>query len=501
MAKFNKPSPNISENSTNLEDFPSFDRTDFKKEVVSVILNSLLKGDSYYESEEERIKKIQNYISTKPELGLFLAKAMVYTRTVANLRSVSCVLAISLVENIKSSTFLKPALYKTIIRPDDATEMVALWNSKHPKVMVPNSLRRAIKMTLEDKFTAYSLKKYFGTGAVKVSDLIKLTHPTPSNSEKAVVFKQAIEGTLPKIDTAQTVNASLVGESRLEMYNKMLKEGSLGYMAALKNIKNILETVSGDSKSLLTETINLWCDLISNQNAVMKSKILPFRFYDAYRMVGTVDFDLFEIKKIQGAIETAFIYSSGNVNILEDNETCAILLDESGSMGSNDYKSPFQTGLVLMASMLVGIDKNRALGYLWSDSTRRVDINTSPMEFIKKTKTQGGGTNLGASISDLISTNTKVDKLIIFTDMQQNQIRYGSRYSYTFHEMVSQYREISPSVKVLFWNLEGYGGATPMKLNEGILEVSGFSDRMLEIIPKLWNDEGALIDEIENINI
>jgi len=121
------------------------------------------------------------------------------------------------------------------------------------------------------------------------------------------------------------------------------------------------------------------------------------------------------------------------------------------------------------------------------------------MTFIKETKTQGGGTDLGGAISDLIKTKTVVDKLVIFTDMQENQI--GGWGGKSFSESLKDYRKINPNVKVLFWNLEGYGKGTPMKLSHDVLEVSGYSDKILSVIPKMWKDKNALINEIEAIDL
>jgi len=497
MSKFNtKNQTNPTErDAVNYSGMPGFSRKNFKGEVVSVILNSMLSGkDSFYETEKARLAKIEGYVTNNPQDSMFLAKAMVYTRNEGNLRSVSHFMGTLLTENVKGEKYLKNALSKTMIRPDDATEMVALWNARHPNKMIPNSLRKAVKISLEDKWDAYQLKKYFGNGSVKVSNLINICHPTPKDENQRVMFKMALENKLPAIDTAQTVNAGSTGEERAENYAKMLSERKLGYMAALKNIKNIIEAGSNDT------VVEMLCDLLSNENAVLKSRVLPFRFVDAYNTVKIMRMNRLKANKILKAIEQGFIYSSKNISIVEDGESVAILLDDSGSMGwmKEPAKTPFNIGKTLMASMLCGLDKDRTLGYLWSDNARRISIDSSPMDFIEKTRAEGGGTNLGRAIVDLINTKTAVDKIVIFTDMQENQVGHGDG---SFQNMVAKYRKISPNTKFLFWNLEGYGGATPMKLSHGILEVSGFSDSMLSIITKLWKDQDALVKEIEAIEL
>ena len=500
MAKFNKTTKgvNTTPDTTNKDNFPAFSRDSFKQEVATVVLNTMLKGDSFYEKEGDRIARIEKFVTDNPENSEFLAKAMVYTRNEGNLRSVSHLLGTVLAENVKGSTFLKPALIQSMIRPDDATEMVALWNIRNEGVMVPNSMRRAIKASLENRWDGYQLKKYFGNGTVKVSNLVNIAHPTPKDDAQRTMFKQALEGKLPAIQTAQTVNAGNTGENRAEAYASMLKERKLGYMAALKNIKNILEAGADN------DTVDALVSLLENEKLVLKSRLLPFRFTQAYAIVDEMNMDKIKAKRILKAIEKGFIYSAKNIPIVEEGEAVALLLDESASMGwgsgSIDGTKPFDIGKTLMAAMLVGLDKDRTLGYLWADKAREVSIDGSPMEFIKRTTTHGGGTNLGQAISQLIKSKTFVDKLVIFTDMQENDIgRYGDDKS--FKDMIKDYRKINPKVKILFWNLEGYGGGTPMKLNNDVLEVVGFSEKMLSVIPKMWKDKNALIREIESINL
>ena len=498
MAKFNKNTSktNTPANSVNLAGGAAYERNDFKKELASIILSSML-GDSFYESEKKRLENIEKLVVDNLDNSLFTAKAMVYTRNEGNLRSVSHFLANVLAENVKGSAFMKPALIKSTIRPDDLTEIVGLWNSRNPGKMIPNALRKAIKEGLENKWTGYHLKKYFGNGNVKVSNLINISHPTPKNDEQRVLFKQALENKLPKIDTAQTVNADLKGEERAEKYAEMLKEKTLGYMALLKNLKNILEAGVSD------ETVQNICSLLRNKNAVLKSKVLPFRFVQAYNIVDSMEIDKFKSKKILKAIEDGFVISAGNINIVEKDEKIALLLDESGSMqGWGNYsagKSPFDIGKALMAAMLSGVDKSNALGMLWADDCSNVNIDKSPMTFIKETTTKGGGTDIGAPLKKLISTSTFVDKIVVLTDMQMYD-EWGN-LGETFEKYLKKYRKINPDVKVLFWNLEGYGKATPLKMNHNVLEVCGYSDKMLEIVPKIWKNQNALIDEIEAIKL
>lgn len=514
MAKFNKK-VNVGTKTVNKAGGVAYTRTGanaFKQEVASIVLNSMLKGDSFYESEADRIAKIEQLITDNIQDAEFLAKAMVYTRNTGNLRSVSHVMGTVLAENVKGSEFLRPAFRKSIVRPDDATELVSLYTNRNSNTMLPSALKRAIKDNLEANWDEYQLKKYEGSrNAVKLRDVVKLTHPNPrflveSGKAKDVkVFRKLIEGTLDPIQTAQTVNASTKakGDSkRADSYAKMLAERKLGYMAALKNIKNILEAGADD------QTIDMLCSLLRNARAVEKSRVLPFRFVQAYNEVDSLNIDRIKVKKVLKAVEDGFSLSAKNVSIVDEGESVALLLDESGSMGWGNKSmgmTPFEIGKTLMASMLTGLDDGNAVGYLWADRAREVDISGTPFNFIKNTRTQGGGTDVWAAMSKLISTKTKVDKIVVITDMQMYNVG-GSYYGgpREFKQMVAEYKnKVNPNVKILFWNVEAYGGGTPVKMSHDIMEMAGWSDNLLEVAAKMlkFSDKDYLVKEIESIQL
>ncbi len=500
MSKFNQNKNDSNKpTNTNLAGGDAFEYNNIKQEIVSLFLNALLSGkNSFYESEKDRIEKIINFIKNNKEQSEFLAKTMVFVRNEGNLRSVSHLLGAILSENVKGVNFLRIALYKTILRPDDALEMVSLFMDRNKDVKVPNVLQRSIVDSFENKWDEYQLKKYASLSRkLKLKDLVKMFRPNPTNlvrvgkAKDINVFKRLIEDNLANIKTAETINSSSTGESRKKEYKNLLKENKLGYMAALKNILNMLEVGIGD------KTLNRLCELLINERAILNSKVLPFRFVQAYNELDnrSNEFDVFKVKAIKEALNKAFGISSRNINIAKDNEKVALLLDESSSMG-NGYNSPFTIGKTLMASMLCGLDKKNVIGYLWATTPREVKIDLKPMDFIKQTYSDGGGTDLKAAFKSLIDRKTIVDKIVIFTDLQ------GWRSTYLqLNDYIKEYKKISPNVKILFWNLEGYASGTPLKLNKDVLEVEGYSDKILEVIPYIWENKNALIEKIDSIKL
>lgn len=497
MAKFNTKGYDTSR-TTNMEGGTSYKRSDIKHELTSVILNSMLNGDLYYQKETDRVTQILDLIklASKTESDTeFLAKAMVYTRNTANLRSVTHLMAVGMGENVSGNPIVRKALNKSLVKPNDLTEILALWNARHTKSdgkapMVPNSLRRAFKDVLENKFDEYQLKKYASDNAkVKLKDVVKIARP----KGRYDVFKKLFEGTLPQAVTMNTKLSS--GTSAKKAFSDLLRTRKMGYMQAIKHIRNAL--TDGVDK----ETLKLWADFITNDKAIRNSRMLPFRYYDAWVEVKKLNIDEFDKEDVKHTLETAFTKSALNTGLVSEDDRVAIILDESASMSGK----LFHYGKVLAASLLLALGESQVVFYGFARNARRINISAiqkSPFDWIEDFRAQGGGTYFSAPLEALTNTKTKADKLIIFTDMQLYEANNGWSLSYNmnnFDKYYNKYRQINPDVKTLFWNLAGYRGGTPLKLNKEILEVSGFSESMLSVIAKMWQDPLALIKEIESI--
>ena len=181
MAKFNSKTRPAKADTYNVAGAPAYSRDSIKQEIASVVLNTMVNGDSYYQTEKDSLKRIAEMVTDNLDIAEYLMKCAIYCRTVGNLRSISHYMAVILAENVKGHNKSRVAYSKIIERPDDALEIVALWNSRNHEKMLPNSLRRAIKDVLEEKFDFYQLRKYLGKrNAVKLRDLIKLTRPNPN---------------------------------------------------------------------------------------------------------------------------------------------------------------------------------------------------------------------------------------------------------------------------------------------------------------------------------
>ena len=493
MSFFNKTNQNRNK-TTNKEGFPAYSRNDFRQDLIMMVFTSVTTTHQFYQRYEEKLNNIADYMQEHPEDVDFAVKTMIFARNELNLRTIAHILAFFVAPFASGRGYLRKAYREILVRPDDALEIVAIFNQAGVKV--PNSLRRAIRDRLERGWDAYQLRKYFGSrNAVKVSDLIKLAHPRATELKgREDIFHQALNGTLPAIDTAQTTNSAVTDEKeRSEQYINMIYAGKLGYMALLKNLNHILRSDMTESEMQIVQTA------LINEDAIKKSRVLPFRIVQAYDAVNNyVVVDRFIRKRIMTSLEIAFTISSGNLQLIPKGETVALMLDESASMGSGQ-KSPFYYGKVLTATMAMNMPPENIVTYLWANNARYVEIG-QPLPWIGQTSAYGGGTNLSSAINKLVEEETHPNYIFVFTDMQENSRDYYSND--TFYQTLEKYRkDYNPNVKVIFWNLAGYDGGIPTPLNDKNLEISGMSDTILKVIPDLIKDQKALVKKVDSIEL
>ena len=72
-------------------------------------------------------------------------------------------------------------------------------------------------------------------------------------------------------------------QAKRDCWTNLIKEDKLGYMAMLRNLRNLLN-VGVDN-----ETLNIVQNKIASQDAVLHSKQLPYRFLSAFREIKNVE--------------------------------------------------------------------------------------------------------------------------------------------------------------------------------------------------------------------
>ena len=89
-------------------------------------------------------------------------------------------------------------------------------------------------------------------------------------------------------------------EAKREVWTKLIKERKHGYMAMLRNLRNILNV------DIDAHTLNIVKRNIQSKDAVLSSKQLPYRFLSAFREIKNVEHP--KTRFLVDALEEAVLY-------------------------------------------------------------------------------------------------------------------------------------------------------------------------------------------------
>lgn len=357
-----------------------------EQRLSRAVMSCLLWEREFYEDGKSIATRIEE-LASKVDLE-FLASLAVEARTKSNLRHVSLLLLKALVKHGRGS-LVADTIEKTIQRADELAEFVAIY-WKDGRCPLSNPMKRGLAKAFR-KFSAYQLAKYNRDGAVKLRDVLFLCHAKPADDTQAATWKSLVEGTLPSPDTWEVALSS--GADKKETFERLIREGQIGYLALLRNLRNMMEA---------------GCDERLVKNAILvragANRVLPFRYVAAARACPQLE------KEIDIAMLASLSESPGF-----DGKTI-VLVDVSGSMDS-----PLSS-----RSDLSRMDAAAALASLIVGDVRVVTFSGETIEVPHRlgmagvdaiTKSQPhGGTFLGQAVS--LVNSLPHDRLIVITDEQ-----------------------------------------------------------------------------------
>ena len=380
------------------------------QELRRSVLSCLLWEDSFYESGvsvTDRIRELAGKVTQQQ-----LSDLAIEARSIHNLRHVPLLLTVELAKNDKEFLTSK-TLFEVIQRPDEITEFLSLYwqEGKCPiSAQVKKGLAKAFT-----KFDAYQLAKYNRNEAIKLRDVLFLVHAKPKKVEGEVIsIEKAIkkgryergevlrhencvlgklaEGILAPPDTWE-VALSSGGDKKTE-FERLLKEGNLGYMALLRNLRNMVD--SGVDMGLIRNAIR------ARKGA---RRVLPFRYVAAARYAPS----------LEPVIDEALLKAIDELPELPGKTV--VVVDVSGSMedrlsGKSDMTR--MDAACALASLLKGDIRT------FSFSNAAVEVPTrkgmAGIDAIKTSQSHGG-TNLTRAVAE-INSKVDYDRIIVITDEQ-----------------------------------------------------------------------------------
>lgn len=432
-------------------------------QLLSLLLTSFM-NDKYYQGSGDIEKKLHELIDSCDKL--FCAKAIVYARREFGLRSVSHVAASIIAKYISGEKWAKNFYDKVIFRPDDITEIMAYHFSKKQKLS--NAMKRGFAKAFS-RFDEYQLAKYKGqNNQVKLVDAVNLVHPN-----KCSGVEKLVSGTLKCTETWGSMLSGAKGDYKenVSVWKGLLSDNKLGYMALLRNVRNIL--------ILNDDNLSQMCfDALVNEKAIHKSLVLPFRFITAYEQLESVSSDA--MTYISRACEIACD------NIPKFEGRTLIALDTSGSMMSVCKIAS------LFAAALMKSNNCDIVTFDYSAKYRNINRNDSIVTIQKSLCFAGGYTNF-PSIFEV--ANKKYDRIIILSDMQSWMRVFSPKKAF------EQYKKDYgiDSCKVYSIDLSGYG--TLQLPEKDIFCLAGFSEKIFDLMKLMEQGVDALFDKIDEIDL
>ncbi len=159
------------------------------------------------------------------------------------MRSITHALAGYLAPHLSGKPYAKSFYDKIVHRVDDMQEILAVIQSTSKKC-VPNAVRKGFKSAFE-RFDAYQLAKYRTENkAIKLVDIVNLIHPKHNKSlEKLIKGELKNEQTWEaKLSAAGNSNNATAKE---EAWSEQILNKKLGYLALIKNLRNIEAQLQG----------------------------------------------------------------------------------------------------------------------------------------------------------------------------------------------------------------------------------------------------------------
>jgi hypothetical protein len=495
----------------------------FKPEMELVgLLATGLEG-RFYEKENEResrlIQVIKEVGKKDPEL---IAKALVYARTVMGQRSVThvgAVAALSVLSGKELGTrfFTKRDRKENkggiVFRLDDMLEIISYYFLRNPGKPLPNSIKRGFKRALETA-DAYELAKYQGKGkSVTLVDLVNMVHPKPTEKMQET-FKQLMKGELKQFNTAEDKNTKAgqevaekvksgkitkaeaaveLQEAKAENWKELIVDGTLGYLALLRNLRNIVEQTND-------EVFKSAMNMLTDEKRVRKSLVFPHQIDIAFEvLLNEGNFTNASRKTaLLTAVNTAYELAIPNLTELFTYGRTAVVIDTSGymtsaiSMGQKRINSrAVDKAALIGATLAKGIGADM---YHFSTSCEQLSYN--PLDTVNTIKnvvinrSYGGGTDFNTIFRTL---KGKYDRVFVISDMQGgDSILRNSTYQ-TYVKTHGQ-----PFVYSI--DLCGYG-TTMFKQNEKLINLFGYSSDIFEMVKKSEINPEQILKEIRAIQI
>ena len=367
------------------------------------VLSCMLWEKEFYEDGAEIATRIRLLV---PQVAAEKVAALaVEARERARLRHVPLLLVREMARYASHRGLVADTLQRVIQRADELAEFLAIYWAERRQPL-SGQVKKGLAAAFV-RFDEYALAKYDRAGAVRLRDVLFLSHARPVDAAQAGLWKRLAQNELETPDTwevALSAAGRVDGASKAEVWERLLAERKLGALALLRNLRNLHEAGVRE-------------DMVLGALAAMKTeRVLPFRFLAAAR----------KAPQWEEALELAMFRSlEGRSGQLTGHTV--LLVDVSGSMNyqlshrSEMKRTDAAYGLAILLRELA----EKVTIYTFSETPKRVPNRRGlALRDALDQSQQHGGTNLGASLaqveSEVVRECRGYDRLVVITDEQSH---------------------------------------------------------------------------------
>lgn len=485
MSKFNAKQTN-SNKTTTYEGGDAFVKN-LEDEWANFLLSCVLQDRFYESSSQQQDRYVELTKAMIDKYGAnFVGKAAVFARNELGMRSISELTAAMLNQHQFEG---KRDFYKKYFhRPDGVAEVFGAID------MLGGKRSHALVRGAADYLSgldAYQIGKYKMSGKTyNMYDLINITH---ANSPAIDAYKKDV---LETPDTWETkISGAENQEEKEAEWKRLVEEHKLGYMALIRNLRNILSCGFVNAQWAKEHLV----PQITNEAAIKKSLIFPYRIYTAWK---TIQNSL--PLEIELALSDAFIISIGNMPKLEGNSL--VVLDVSGSM--DDRMSQHsnmrikEVGAVYAAAMYLSgnnVDFVKFGNYAkWCGYNKYTNV-FKLINAMQENEDCGYGTDI---VPVFESIEKHYDRMFLISDMQVMNGRsydwYSSR-SKSANEAFKDYKNKYGNTHIYSFDLGNYHSQLTNTKGSDISYITALNDTVFKILEYEENGK-SLIDVIKDYN-
>lgn len=362
------------------------------------VMACMLWEKSFYEDGQDIASRIAALVPmVKPEK---VAQIAIEARK--KLRHVPLLIVREMARHKDHKALVSNTLTEIIQRPDELTEFMAIY-WKDGRTPISAQVKKGLAAAFR-KFGEYELSKYNRDGAIKLRDVMFLSHAKPINQAQEDLWKRLANNELAVPDTWEVALSS--GADKKKAWTRLLSEKKLGAMALLRNLRN-MDQVSVDRNLIAASIRNMKTD-----------RLLPFRFISAARYA----------PQLEPELEDAMLKCLSTHDKIPGHTV--MLLDVSGSMDDK----------ISSKSEITRLDAACGVAMLLREVCEQVDIFSFSMELARIPARRGfalrdaivnsqkhSGTPLGTAVESIYMDRSKHYDTVQLSYFGRHQINYSGQ--------------------------------------------------------------------------